>query len=90
MHTTLRINEEIYREAKAAAARAGRTLTSYIEDALTERLQAGPKNAPLKRKPGVRLTREMKERNQLMEALLKRTARFRVGRKPTREEMNER
>jgi hypothetical protein len=33
---------------------------------------------------------EVEERNQLMEALLRRTAHFRVGRKRTREEMSER
>jgi hypothetical protein len=33
---------------------------------------------------------EVAERNRLMEALLRRTAHFRVGRKPTREEMHER
>jgi len=33
---------------------------------------------------------EIEERNRLMESLLRRTAHFRVGRKPTREEMNER
>ena len=33
---------------------------------------------------------EIEERNRLMESLLQRTAHFRVGRKPTREEMNER
>jgi hypothetical protein len=90
VQTTLRINDEIYREAKSAAARTGCTLTRYIEEALSERLNSGAKSASVKRKLKPRLSREVQERNRLMEALLKRTAHFRVGRKPTREEMNER
>lgn len=39
---------------------------------------------------GAEITPEMRERNELMQALLKRTAHFRIGEKPTREEMNER
>ena len=39
---------------------------------------------------GAAITPEMRERNELMEALLKRTAHFRIGKKPTRKEMNER
>lgn len=42
MATTLRIAEELYREAKAAAARQGTTVTRFIEDALKLKLrQAG-------------------------------------------------
>jgi hypothetical protein len=37
-----------------------------------------------------RLSAEIEERNQLMEHLLQRTSHFRVGRKPTRQEMHER
>jgi hypothetical protein len=37
MQTTLRMNDEIFRSAKADAARLGVTLTRYIEDALKER-----------------------------------------------------
>jgi hypothetical protein len=81
MQTTLRIDDEIYRAAKAQAAATGTTLTRFIEEAL--RKQLGP-NA------GTAITPEMRERNELMEALLKRTAHFRIGKKPTRKEMNER
>lgn len=81
MQTTLRINDEVYRDAKVQAAREGVTLTRWIEEALRERIaraSAGKDSA------------EVEERNQLMEAMLKRTARFRIGHRPTREEMSER
>jgi len=58
---TLRIDDQLYREAKAQAARMGITLTRFIEDALRQRI-----------------------------AVIHRTARFRVGPHPTREEMNAR
>lgn len=38
---------------------------------------------------GAEITPEMRERHKLMEALLKRTVHFRIGKKPTRKEMNE-
>lgn len=83
MQTTLRLDDTIYREAKAEAARRGITLTRYIEEALESFRQAGlPGNSPVES--------EMQERNRLMEALLRRTAHFRIGPRPTREEMNER
>ena len=81
MQTTLRIDDEIYRAAKAQAATQGETITRFIEQALRERI-ARSARAPV--------SAETRERDRLMEALLKRTARFRIGRKPTREEMNER
>lgn len=40
--TTLRIDDELYRQAKAEAAREGITLTRFIEEALRLRLQHGP------------------------------------------------
>lgn len=40
MATTLRIDDRIYREAKAAAARQGITITRFIEDALRLKLQS--------------------------------------------------
>jgi hypothetical protein len=83
MQTTLRINELIYREAKAEAAKRGLTLTRFIEDALREQI-ARP-NA----KDDARQV-EAQERERLMESLLQATAHFRIGPKPTREEMNER
>ncbi len=39
MQTTLRINDEIYRAAKAQAALEGVTLTSFLEEALKLRLK---------------------------------------------------
>lgn len=84
MQTTLRIDDATYREAKAEAARRGLTLTRFIEESLRERIAAGRND-----KAAARLS-EVEERNRLMESLLQRTAHFRVGRKPTRKEMNER
>jgi len=42
MQTTLRINNELYRKAKAEAARQGITLTQFLEEALRLRLQYRP------------------------------------------------
>ena len=80
MQTTLRIDDKTYREAKAEAARQGMTLTRFIEESLRQSLA---------RSHGVGRA-EVEERNRLMEALLQRTAHFRVGPHPTREEMNAR
>jgi hypothetical protein len=83
MQTTLRINDDIFREAKAEAARAGITLTQFIEQALVEKTK-GVSDRIEKRDA------EIEERNRLMEALLRRTAHLRFGKKLTREEMNAR
>ena len=40
MTTTLRINEELYRQAKAAAAKEGVTLTRFIEEGLKLRISS--------------------------------------------------
>ncbi|WP_299430419.1 toxin-antitoxin system HicB family antitoxin [uncultured Meiothermus sp.] len=42
MQTTLRINDALYRKAKAEAARQGITLTQFLEEALRLRLQHRP------------------------------------------------
>lgn len=81
MQTTLRIDKEVYRAAKAQAAGRGETITRFIEQALRDRIAQSAATA---------VTAEVRKRDRLMEALLKRTAHFRVGRKPTREEMNAR
>jgi hypothetical protein len=39
VQTTLRIDDQLYREAKAAAAREGVTITRYIENALQLKLK---------------------------------------------------
>jgi hypothetical protein len=39
MQTTLRIDDDLYREAKAEAARQGTTLTRFLEEGLRLRLQ---------------------------------------------------
>ena len=41
MQTTLRIQDDLYREAKTEAAREGVTLTSFLESALRMRLGRG-------------------------------------------------
>lgn len=49
MRTTIRLNDALLAEAKALAARSGRTLTRVIEDALRETLARGaadPGKAP--------------------------------------------
>lgn len=38
MRTTIRLDDELLKEAKALAARRGRTLSSLIEDGLREQL----------------------------------------------------
>lgn len=83
MQTTLRLNDQIYRDAKAEAARLGVTLTQFIEAALQDRISRV-------RSGEVVLADEVIERNQIMERLLLSTAHFRVGERPGSEEMNER
>jgi hypothetical protein len=84
MQTTLRLDDAVYREAKAEAARRGVTLTRFIEEALRQLIAARPETTHARQA-------EIDERNRLMDALLRRTAHFRVGpRRPTRAEMNER
>lgn len=83
MQTTLRINDEIYREAKAEAAREGITLTRFIEQALQDRINR-------RRNGSAVAADEAAERNRIMESLLLSTAHFRVGPRPTREEMHAR
>ena len=84
MQTTLRIDDRLYRAAKAEAARTGITLTRFIEEALRGRIRRAREGASRQ------LEAEIEERDQLMEKLLRRTARFRVGPHPKREEMNAR
>ncbi len=83
MQTTLRIDDETYREAKAEAARRGETLTRFIEEALRQRIANSRRGDEARQS-------EIEVRNRLMESLLQRAAHFRVGRRPTRDEMNER
>ena len=84
MQTTLRIDDATYREAKSEAARRGMTLTRFIEAALRTFIGSDTHQTDAK------LSAEIFARDALMEKLLRRTARFRVGKRPTREEMNER
>jgi len=45
MQTTLRLDDDLYRQAKARAAALGMSLTKFLEDAIRERLYA-PVPAP--------------------------------------------
>ena len=81
MQTTLRIADDVYRAAKAQAAARGETLTRFIEEAL---------RAWITRSSAAWMAAETRERDRLMEEMLLRTAHFRIGRKPTREELHER
>lgn len=49
VRTTIRLDEEVLREAKALAARRGRTLTALIEDGLREQLRRA-EQSPLRGK----------------------------------------
>lgn len=40
MQTTLRLDDDLYRQAKARAAALGISLTRFLEDAIREHLQA--------------------------------------------------
>jgi len=48
MRTTIRIDDALYRRAKAHAARTGRTVSEVIEDAVRETLRPRPARAPKK------------------------------------------
>jgi Ribbon-helix-helix protein, copG family len=43
MQTTLRLDDELYRQAKAKAATLGISLTRFLEDAIRERLETTAK-----------------------------------------------
>ena len=49
IRTTIRLDENLLREAKRAAADSGQTLTALIEDALRERLARRNQAQPRKR-----------------------------------------
>jgi len=46
MRTTVRLEDQLMRDAKALAARQGRTLTSLIEEGLRERLSRAEPGEP--------------------------------------------
>jgi len=51
MRTTIRLNDQLLRDAKALAASTGRSLTSVIEDSLRQTLahqEASSGNSPVK------------------------------------------
>ena len=52
MQTTLRLDDELYRRAKAQAAAQGRSLTTFVEEAIREHLD---KPAPMPRRQRLRL-----------------------------------
>ena len=76
---TVAVDEEVYHAARVEAARRRRSVSALVQDFLIHLQNSGSGTDP-----------EIEERNRLMETLLRRTAHFRVGRKPTREEMHAR
>lgn len=76
---TIAIDDEVYRSARILAAQRGTSISALVREHLQNLAHHG-----------ARQQKEIKERNRLMEALLRKTAHFRVGPKPTRDEMNER
>lgn len=76
---TVAIEEEVYRKARVLAAESGTSVSALVRDHLRE--ITGEK---------ARLREDLAETNRLMEALPQQTAGFRIGSRPTREEMNER
>ncbi|MCX6935709.1 MAG: hypothetical protein NTZ01_05920 [Verrucomicrobia bacterium] len=46
MQTTLRINDQIYRNAKAEAARKGVTMTKFLEEALQLKMRQNTERKP--------------------------------------------
>jgi hypothetical protein len=52
MRTTIRIDDAVYRQAKAQAARTGRTVSDLIEDAVRTSLRSRPKRG---QKPRIEL-----------------------------------
>jgi hypothetical protein len=51
MRTTIRVNDELYRQIKAKAARTGRPVAALIEDAIRSSLVAGRKGVPQRISP---------------------------------------
>lgn len=49
MQTTLRMDDDLYRQAKARAAALGMSLTKFLEEAIRERLHA-PVPAPRRKR----------------------------------------
>jgi hypothetical protein len=76
---TVSLQDEEYYAARVEAARRKTSVSGMVREFLA-RLPDGEGKAD----PAVR------ERNRLMDAMLKRTAHFRVGRKASREEMHAR
>ena len=77
MRTTIRLSDELLKEAKRQAAESGTTLTAIIEDSLRERLYRG-KGLAAARKPvrlkttgagGVRSGIDLDDSASLLEAM---------------------
>lgn len=80
MRITLRINDDLYVKAKAEAARRGLTVARFTEEALRAHVTS----------PAGDVATAVSDRNAFMERLLQATAHFRVGARPTRDDMNQR
>jgi len=78
MRTTIRLDDQLLREAKSYAARTGRTLTAVIEDSLRAALQradaqaAGEESLPVFQPEGARGVRpgvELADSSSLLELM---------------------
>jgi hypothetical protein len=49
MRTTIRLNDQLFKQAKRVAAETGRTFTEVVEDALRQSFSAGKDAPPRKR-----------------------------------------
>ena len=76
---TVSVDEKIYHAARVEAALRRKSLSALVREFLAG-LESGARAADP----------QVERRNCAMEALLRRTAHFRVGRPPTRQEMNAR
>jgi hypothetical protein len=80
MDATLHIDEELFKKAQREATLNGKSVRQWVEDALSEHLTGRNGRAAVKDE----------ERRRLFDALVSNSAGFRVGPRPSRDEMNER
>ena len=76
---TVSVDDKVYHAARVEAALRRKSLSALVREFLVE-LESGVRAADPK----------IERRNRAMEALLRRSAHFRMGRPATREEMNAR
>ena len=87
---TVSVSEEVYHAARVEAARRRKSLSALVRGFLAGLQPEDQTKGGRRASKASGRDPEIEERNRLMESLLRRAAHFRVGRKPTRQEMNER